>query len=327
VPGEADVMEIGEIKPDSWRSELGTLEAVDQLNRYIRTHAIQYAPGNRWGNPPRSAVPMVTYRGIAPPGVAFGPGGQRLTCESLGNGLYFYSCTRPQKEEKKKKQAQAQSAASGTAATQQQATAAPSLAQMLRAQAPWLPAELAREIAGEPTGLYRFDAGASWRGGFSGTVVAYVNRSSGEIQVYHEYPEDIRFYEQLKAVRARSVISRGDLARRLHGVFTQYNRDLWSLVAPREAGQAFRVSPDYAKAELRGIYAEVLKGVIGGSAALVTAGAAASATMSAVRSAASGQARSGGTLRTVADEPTPSFLRGTPANEDVEEVIQLLKAG
>jgi hypothetical protein len=94
----ADVAEIGEIKPDSYLTDAGKWASAQyQLQRYFASFNRAFGPGNPLGLPPRTVVPMQTFRGIPWPGIPFGGPNQYLTCGSVGNGLYIYSCDTKQR--------------------------------------------------------------------------------------------------------------------------------------------------------------------------------------------------------------------------------------
>jgi hypothetical protein len=60
----------------------------------------------------------------------------------------------------------------------------------------------------------------------------------------------------------------------VRSTLVEYNNDLYSLIALNpETGVPSSMSPYYARDELRTIYAEILKGVVSGSAKIVGAGA------------------------------------------------------
>lgn len=139
----------------------------------------------------------------------------------------------------------------------------------------WAPEALRREIqAGTlADGLYRDRFSAAWPSGYSTNVVVWVKTGpfGKEYQFYQEFPSDPAFYRYLANRNGLSDWQR-ELVR---STLVDYNNDLWSLIAPdAKTGVPSSMSPYYARDELRRIYEEVLKGVVGGSARILLTGAA-----------------------------------------------------
>ena len=106
-------------------------------------------------------------------------------------------------------------------------------------------------------------------------VVRHETIRGTEYQYYQEFPTDQAFYEVFAKRRGLSAWQ----VERIRRTLTDYNRDLWTLIAPDPVtGQPSSRSPDYARQELRSIYGELLKGIVLGSAVITVAGAGLAAT-------------------------------------------------
>jgi len=139
---------------------------------------------------------------------------------------------------------------------------------------PWVPEALRQEILANktPDGLYRGQYQAAWPSGHTANVVVWVKRGplGREYQYYLEFPIDQGFYDYFAKKKGLSDWQR-NLVR---ATLVEYNKDLFSLLSPNSVtGEPSSRSPEYARIELRTIYAEILKGVAKGSAQIVLGGA------------------------------------------------------
>ncbi len=180
----------------------------------------------------------------------------------------------------------------------------------------WTPEALRREIqAGTlADGLYRNRFSAAWPSGYSTNVVVWVKTGpfGREYQFYQEFPAEPALYQYLAARKGMSEWQR-ELVR---STLVQYNEDLWSLIAPdSKTGVASSMSPYYARDELRRIYEEILKGVVGGSARILGAGAAITGISNAMRQ----RATEG---RSIAREEGPAPTKEEPLPDWVNQAVQ-----
>jgi hypothetical protein len=314
-------MLLGEIKPANWNSFRQQAEM--QLENYIDKANNNEDMKRAYGVQVFS--PMVPDRFILPPLVySLGKVFEIRWCRP---GLILYKEVRRKDRDKDEKQKQQpykeEIKEQRTTSADARSTSRPGI-EILRS-APravtfesWTPEQLRRDISANTLadGLYRDRYTARWAYGSPTNVVVWVKTvvvsvnplsTAKEYQYYQEYPTDPSFYEVFAKKRGLSTW-RTELVR---NTLTDYNRDLWSLIAPdAKTGLPSSRSPYYARDELRTIYAEVLKGVLLGSAAIVGAGASITSTTNVV--AQRGTARSSVTpQRTPArpgEEPLPDWV-------------------
>jgi hypothetical protein len=284
-PPAKAVMVLAEIKPANWPA---LIDGETQLGNYLEKANNDDDVKAKYGVSEfqpmlPSSFPLPRY--IYCLGEAF----QIRWC---GSGLILYKQVRRKKEESEREKRtgeQTRPASGAVAASESRATDRPIKVEILRSSRlpAWTPDQLRRDIqAGTLTdGLYRNRYMGAWPQAAQPTnVVVWVKTSAlgREVQFYQEYPSDPAFYQQFGKRRGLSV-SQADLIRR---VMTEYNRDLWSLIAPDPlTGIASSRSPYYARDELRYIYDQILKDTLSGSATIIGTGAAVGALGAAARSA------------------------------------------
>jgi hypothetical protein len=146
----------------------------------------------------------------------------------------------------------------------------------------WTPEQLRRDIeAGTlQDGVYRSRYVAKWPSGETTNVVVWVKTGAGarDVQYYQEFPESVEFYQRYGRASGLSA----DDSDRIRRTMIDYNRDLWSLIVDRETGRATGRTPEIARAELRGIYGNLLKKTFEAAARILGAGAAITATANAM---------------------------------------------
>jgi hypothetical protein len=287
-----NVMLLAEVKPANREA----LEGETQLENYLNKANANEDVKRRFEVSVFS--PMRPIDAMLPPEVIYI--GRRFQIRWCGPGIILYKEIDKKKDkqekekEEKKKEQQTKQSSQAQAKEQSSATGKPrSWAEQVqilgsaprRLELPnWAPEALRREIQANTLedGLYRDRFSAAWPSGYSTNVVVWVRTGpfGREYQFYQEFPSDPAFYQYLANRHGLS-----DWQRQLvRSTLVEYNNDLWSLIAPdAKTGVPSSMSPYYARDELRTIYAEILKGVVGGSARIVGAGAAITSISNAMR--------------------------------------------
>jgi hypothetical protein len=261
-------MVLAEIKPANLD---GLLNGKTQIDNYIEKANQSEEAKRRYGV--KTFTPMHPDVSVLEPIYSLG---REFVLSWCYPGLIVYKEIKQKRDKDKdeKQQSEGQRAQSQRGASAQQRSTAPSVG-----LPDWAPASLRRDIEASTLedGLYRNRYQGAWPGGESTNIVVWVKtaaRQQGvyrEFQLYQEFPETPAFYERF--ARRRGLSDRqADLIRR---TMADYNRDLWSLIrADPITGRSSSRSPEYARAELRTIYSEVLRGVLEASAQIAAAGAA-----------------------------------------------------
>jgi hypothetical protein len=287
------VMLVAEVKPANKEGLYGRI----QLEHYIDKANSDEDLKKKYGV--RVFSPMLPDRfNLLPPIIAEGKYYEIRWCDS---GLLLYKEVPKDKDEDKKEKKHTykketqqsfkeQVKEQRSTSAKERGTSVPRQIEILRA-APrfepppsWMPERLQRDIdAGTlADGLYRDRYSARFSSGYSTNVVVWVktNPLGKEHQYYQEFPEDPSFYDKFARMNGLSA-RQADLIRR---TMTDYNRDLWSLIAPDpKTGLPSSRSPEYARAELRAIYGEILWRTFEASANIVGAGAGITGVSNAMR--------------------------------------------
>lgn len=272
------VMLVAEIKPANWEA----IQGETQLANYIDKANANEDVLHQWNVIVFS--PMRPVEAMLPREVIYLS--RRFEIRWCGPGIILYKEIRERDEEEKKKKKERPKSRAAQAQPQSWADrvkpleAAP---RKIEFQA-WVPEALRQDILATklPEGVYRDRYQAAWPSGYKSNVVVWVKRVARgyEYQYYQEFPSEPAFYEYLATKKGMSEWQR-DLVR---ATLVEYNNDLFSLISPSSVtGEPSSMSPYYARDELRTIYAEVLKGVIGGSARIVASGAAITGIANAMR--------------------------------------------
>src|SRR5688572_29815083 len=292
------VMLVAEVKPDNLEGRLGGQQLEHYINHANRDEDLKKKHGVRVFSP------MLPDRFDLLPTIYAEGRAYAIRWDGPGLLLYREIPRDKDKEKEKRKDKQKETPQSykdqvkEQRRTSERGTSAPRQIEILRAapRAPtlpdWTPAQLRRDISAGTLadGLYRDRYSAAWPSGHTTNVVVWVKTSAlgREVQFYQEFPEEASFYENFARQNGLSA-RQGDLIRR---TMTDYNRDLWSLLRPDPTtGLASSRSPEYARAELRAIYGEILRRTFEASAAIVGVGAGITSLGNAVRQR--GTARTG----------------------------------
>jgi hypothetical protein len=274
-------MLLAEIKPANWEALTGETQLANYVDKANANEDIK----RRWN--------VLVFSRMRPLDVTLPTEvihlSGRFEIRWCGPGLVLYKRIRTkeeeEQEEKERKIKEALKSRYGKAAKPKSAVdqALRSAARKLEFQ-DWVPEALRNDMRANnlPDGLYRNRYQAAWPSGYTSNVVLWLKSGpfGREYQYYQEFPSDPAFYEYLARKKGLSEWQR-ELVR---ATLVEYNNDLWSLISPnRETGAPSSMSPYYARDELRTIYAEVLKGVVGGSARIVASGAAITGIANAMR--------------------------------------------
>lgn len=295
------VMLVAEIKPANWEALVGETQLANYIDKANASEQIK----RQWNVLVFS--PVRPLEASLPPEVIYQS--RRFEIRWCGPGIILYKEIKEDedKDDKKKRKANKPKSVEELVAEDKRwwehvkpIRAAP---RPMKFEA-WVPEALKQDVLANkmPDGVYRNRYQAKWPSGYSSDVVLWVKTGpfGREYQYYQEFPSDPAFYEYLAGKKGLSQWQR-ELVR---STLVEYNNDLWSLIAPsRETGAPSGRSPEYARAELRTIYADVLKSVVGGSATIVAAGAATTGLVNSMRQRATqGRALQG---RSTMDEDVP----------------------
>lgn len=303
-----DVMLVAEIKPANWAALIGE----EQLDNYINKANANEDIKRQWNVLVFS--PMRSLEATLPPEIIYQS--RRFEIRWCGPGIIVYKEIEKKEEDKKnKKKERPRSVAELVAEGKPWQEYAHPIRSRSASRAmkfeTWVPEALRNDILANniPEGVYRNRYQAAWPSGYTSNVVLWYKRGSfgREYQYYQEFPTDPAFYEYLTQKKGLSQWQR-ELVR---STLIEYNNDLWSLIAPypnSETGVAPSMSPYYARDELRTIYAEILKGVVGGSASIVASGAAITGIANAMRQRATqGRSLDIESASGTRDEPLPDW--------------------
>ena len=300
---------LAEIKPANWSA---LIDGEQQLNNYINKANQSDQAKKAYGV--TSFSPMLPDRFSLPPVVSQGRWFEIRWCLP---GVIVYKEVRKKRDQDDEtaQQSESQRARAQRGASAQDRSTSPAVS-----LPSWTPAQLRRDLTAGTLedGLYRNRYQGAWPSGESTNVVVWVKTAATQrgvyrdVQFYQEFPSSPAFYERF--ARRRGLSDRqADLIRR---TMIDYNRDLWSLIAPDPVtGRASGRSPEYARAELRTIYSEILKGVLDASARILGAGAAATSVTNAM-------ARRGTPTAPAEPEPRSTPSREPPLPEWVSRAVQ-----
>jgi len=327
-----NVMLLCEIKPANWEALIGETQLANYIDKANANEEIKRKLALQVFSPMRPDDAMLPAEVNAV--------SRRFVIKWCGPGIILYKEVNKKDDREKQKQdtdkkssndlKQQQQASKSQGNDQASATepAKPRSLEVLRS-APrrldlpaWTPPALREAIQQQklPDGLYRDRFTAAWPSGYSTNVVVWVKTTAlgTEYQFYQEFPADPGFYQYLAKRKELSEWQR-ELVR---STLVEYNNDLWSLLSPdSRTGAPSSMSPYYARDELRRIYAEVLKGVVGGSLQIVASGSAITSVANAMRQRATGGRAIEG--RSIQDEPSA----GTREDPLPDWVTQAVEAG
>jgi hypothetical protein len=326
---DGKVMLLAEIKPANWDGILGATQLQNYIDKANSNEEIKRTYDVRVFSP------MLPDRFNLPPLIY--AEGKIFEIRWCGPGIILYKEVRKKQDDEKKKRQPYKEQVKEQRATskeqekvkEQRATSADARAiyrpmgiEILQS-APrpvllpdWTPERLRRDIAAGTLrdGLYRDRYSAPWAYGANGNVVVWVKTGplGKEHQYYQEWPTDPSFYEVF--AKRRGLSNRQ--AELIRNTLTDYNRDLWSLIAPDPVThEPSSRSPQYAREELRSIYEGLLKGIILGSAGIVGAGAG----ITTVTNAAAGR---GTAQSSVTPDRKPIPSREEPLPDWVSNAVQ-----
>jgi hypothetical protein len=288
------VMLVAEVKPANWEAPIGETQLANYIDKANANEEIK----KQWGVLVFS--PMRPLDATLPPEVIYQS--RRFEIRWCGPGMILYKEIDKKKEEEEDKKKKNNEGAKPKSWAEQVKVIG-SAPRTLEFQS-WVPEALRRDIQVNTLsdGLYRNRYQAAWPSGYTSNVVLWVKTGpfGREYQYYQDFPSQPEFYQHLAAKNGLSDWQR-ELVR---STLVQYNDNLFSLLSPdSRTGAPSSMSPYYARDELRTIYAEVLKGVVGGSALIVTSGAAITSIANAMRQRATGGKGVEG--RSIGKEDTP----------------------
>lgn len=298
------VMLLAEIKPANW----SMLEGEAQLDNYINKANANENIKREWNV--RFFSPLRPLDAILPPEIIYQS--RRFEIRWCRPGIIVYKEIEKKEEDKKNRKKESPRSVAELVAEGKpwQEYVYPirsrSASPAMKFEA-WVPEALRNDILANniPEGVYRNRYQAAWPSGYTSNVVVWNKRGpfGREYQFYQEFPTDPAFYEYLTQKKGLSQWQ-GELVR---STLIEYNDDLWSLISPK--GAVSSMSPYYARDELRTIYAEVLKGVVGGSAQIVASGAAITGIANAMRQrATSSRSLDNEATSGTRDEPLPDWV-------------------
>jgi hypothetical protein len=288
-------MLLAEIKP---ANPEGLLNGMAQLENYLEKANLSEEAKKKYQ--------VRRFLALPPEASALGPifsEGREFVLGWCYPGLILYKEIKAKKDEDEqgKRRSEAQRARSQRQASPEQRATQPALKLQK-----WTPEQLRRDIEARTLedGVYRNRYTAAWPTGERTNVVVWVKTGAGarDVQYYQEFPESAGFYERFAARRGLSE-RQADLIRR---TMADYNRDLYTLIVDPQTGRMTGRSPEYARAELRTIYIDRLRGVVAESAVTMVV----SGLVSAVSNAMQGLANMG---RSLAQEARSIPIREAPS--------------